>query len=46
MVPWNRRKSGWDQSIADAKQRIRDLEFSIRVFRERKRAGEKWPGKE
>ncbi|MDD5544699.1 MAG: hypothetical protein PHX83_16150 [Acidobacteriia bacterium] len=26
--------------------KLRDLEFSIRVFHERKRAGEKWLGKE
>jgi hypothetical protein len=36
--------SGWDRAIADAKARIKKLEFSIRVFRQRKRNGEPWPG--
>jgi hypothetical protein len=31
---------GWDAPIAEAKQRIQDLEFSIRVFERKKAAGE------
>ena len=36
--------SGWDRAIEDAKKKIRRLEFSISVFRKRKRSGESWPG--
>jgi len=36
--------SGWDRAIADAKRRIRELEFAIGVLRRRKKAGEPWPG--
>jgi len=35
--------SGWDTAIADAKDRIRKLEFSIKVFTQRKEAGEAFP---
>lgn len=35
----------WDAAIAEAKQRIRDLKFSIKDFEERKARGEKWLGK-
>ena len=34
---------GWDAPIAEAKQRIQDLEFSIRVFEHKKAAGERCP---
>ncbi len=34
----------WDEAIADAKKKIKGLEFSIQIFRKRKRAGEPWPG--
>jgi len=34
---------GWDDAIADAEQRIRDLQFSLRIFKERRSTGEKWP---
>lgn len=34
---------GWDAPIAEAKQRIQDLEFSIRVFERKKAAGEPHP---
>ena len=36
-------KTGWDQAIADAKEKIKKLQFSIKVFREHKKAGEPWP---
>jgi len=36
----------WDDAIKDAKQRIRDLQFSLSVFQKRKAAGERWPGLE
>jgi hypothetical protein len=39
-----RRKTGWDEAIADAKRKIKELSFSIAVFRARKKAGEPWPG--
>ena len=34
---------GWDSLIAEAKQRIQDLDFSIQVFERKKAAGEKCP---
>ena len=37
------KKVGWDAAIADAKERIRALRYSIRVFQARKKAGEPWP---
>jgi len=33
----------WDQMIEDAKERIRKLEISIRVFTQKKEAGEPFP---
>jgi hypothetical protein len=35
---------GWDAMIRDAKKRIEDLNFSIKVFERKKAAGEPWPG--
>jgi hypothetical protein len=35
---------GWDAMIRDAKKRIEDLEFSIKVFERKKETGEPWPG--
>ena len=37
-------KSGWDKAIADAKLRIRALEGTIRLYKERKKDGDPWPG--
>jgi hypothetical protein len=34
----------WDEAIAEAKRRIADLKFSIRVFEDRKERGESWRG--
>ena len=34
----------WDAVIADARQRITDLKYSIKVFKERKQRGDKWRG--
>jgi hypothetical protein len=34
---------GWDAWIAEAKQRIQDLEFSIKIFERKKAAGEPCP---
>lgn len=34
----------WDDAISDIEQRLKDLEFSLRVFKDRKRKGEPWPG--
>jgi hypothetical protein len=36
--------SGWDQAIADAKRKIKELQFSVRVFTQRRDKGEQWPG--
>jgi hypothetical protein len=41
----NRKKlSGWDQAISDAKTRIKGLKRAIETYRERKKAGDPWPG--
>jgi hypothetical protein len=37
-------ESGWDGAIADARERIRGLHYSIKVFEARKRCGDQWPG--
>ena len=37
------KKSKWDEATSDAKEKIRGLRYSIRVFEERKKAGEPWP---
>lgn len=34
---------GWDGLIAAARQRIQDLEFSVKVFEQKKAAGETLP---
>jgi hypothetical protein len=36
--------SGWDQVILEAQRRIKDLRFTIKVYRERKARGDRWPG--
>ena len=36
-------QSGWDVGIADAKKRIKELQFTIRVYTEHKKKGEPWP---
>ena len=36
--------SGWDQMITDARERIKKLELSIKVFTQKKESGEPWPG--
>jgi len=33
-----------DEAISDAKKKIKALQFTITVFRQRKKAGEPWPG--
>lgn len=38
--------NGWDSAIADAKKKIKSLEFSIQVFEQGKREGRPWPEKE
>jgi hypothetical protein len=35
---------GWDAMIRDAKKRIEDLEFLIKLWEKKKAAGERWPG--
>ncbi len=36
--------SNWESAIKDAKRRINELKFSIRVFEEKKKRGGPWPG--
>jgi hypothetical protein len=40
----NQTRATWYDAIADAKERIRRLRYSILVFEARKKAGESWPG--
>jgi hypothetical protein len=35
----------WDEAIADAKKKIRNLRYTIEVYRRMKRDGEPWPDK-
>jgi len=35
---------GWDAMIRDARKKIEDLNYAIKVFETRKEAGEPWPG--
>jgi hypothetical protein len=37
-----RKESAWDDAIRDAQERIKKLRYTIRVYRERKKAGEPW----
>ena len=34
----------WDQAINDAKSKIKQLQYTIKVFRELRDSGEPWPG--
>ena len=36
-------RTKWDEAIADAKQKIKNLEYAIEVYRKMKSAGEPWP---
>ena len=36
--------SGWDIAIAEARRRIRDLKVTIKVYSERRKKKEPWPG--
>ena len=38
-----RRIASGDDAIADAKRRITDLKFSLKIFTAKKKAGEPWP---
>lgn len=38
------KKSMWDEAIADAKRRIKELQFTVRVYKQRRDKGEPWPG--
>ncbi len=40
----SRGKTKWDEAIADARRKIRALQFSINVFKKKKKAGDVWPG--
>ena len=37
--------SKWDQAISEAKEKIKELRYTIKVFSELRDAGEPWPGK-
>lgn len=39
----NNLDSQWDEAIADAREKIRSLRLTIRVYKSRKMAGDKWP---
>jgi hypothetical protein len=39
-----RSSNPWDDAITEAKQKIRALRYTIRVYEARKRAGDPWPG--
>jgi hypothetical protein len=41
-----RKSGGWNQAIADAKEKIRKLRFAIRTFELNRDAGRVWPGDE
>jgi hypothetical protein len=34
----------WDEAISDAKKKIKALQYTIFVYRQRKKSGEPWPG--
>jgi hypothetical protein len=36
--------NGWDKAIADAEWHIHQLELAILTYKERKAAGDPWPG--
>jgi hypothetical protein len=40
----NKAKTKWDEAIADAKRKIRRLEYTIAVYKKMKRSGDQWPG--
>jgi hypothetical protein len=40
----NDKKGSWDWAIEQARERIRNMQAAIRVFEERKEAGDVWPG--
>jgi hypothetical protein len=40
-----RKRTKWDEAISDAKRKIRELNFTITVYKQRKKAGDRWPGK-
>jgi hypothetical protein len=42
--PENKICGNWDGAIQDAKNRIKELRFSIRVFKEKLKRKEPWPG--
>jgi hypothetical protein len=37
------KSEGWDSAIADAKERIKRLRFSIKIFEQHQKRGEPWP---
>jgi hypothetical protein len=41
---YQKRILGWDDAIADAKRRLKEIEFALKVFEQGKKSGEPWPG--
>jgi hypothetical protein len=40
----NNLQSKWDEGIIDAKEKIKKLRMTIRVYEASKKSGDKWPG--
>ena len=40
-----RYETKWDEAIADAKEKIKRLRYSIAVYEQRKLVGDRWPDK-
>ena len=40
----NKHFTGWDMAVRDAERRIRALKAALALFKQRRDAGEPWPG--
>jgi hypothetical protein len=40
----NRKKTGWDEAIKDARLKIAALRNTIEIYQARRDAGDPWPG--
>jgi hypothetical protein len=38
------KRTKWDEAISDAKKKIKALQFTIAVYKQRKKEREPWPG--
>jgi len=41
-----KKKTMWDQAISEAEHRIKQLRFTIRVYKQNRDRGEPWPGEQ